>query len=87
MSAEETAAPAVTPEKLIDALKAAGFVVHSGSPGRYVRLLGSQGDQVLVPLNPDMADYGWRLDEILTRLRQDAARGDTARRAIEYLAL
>lgn len=76
----------VVPERLIAALEAAGWARVGQQPARYVRLFGPvDGEQFLVPLNPAMADYGWRLDEIVTGLRRDAERGARARLVLDAI--
>lgn len=77
----------VDPGRLVAALEAAGWVRVGQQPARYVRLASPVGGgQVVVPLNPAMADYGWRLDEIVTGLRRDAERGARARPVLDAIA-
>lgn len=76
----------VDPEVLVAALIGAGWEVIVRVPDKYVRLCGPDDQRtVLVPTNPEMADYTYLLDEIVHGFRRQARDGRRAQRVLDAI--
>lgn len=72
------------PRRLIAALEAAGFQRIGGRDGVYVRLAWPTSQRTLiVPLNPNYADYADLLNSVVGELRHTAELGGIAQRVLD----
>ncbi len=75
---------AVDPERLVEALKAAGCRELGRRAGLYVRMDWDPGS-LLVPLDRSKADYGGLLADALAELRHAVEVGAKARQVLDAL--
>lgn len=73
----------VDPNALVAAMERGGWIRRGGRAGSYVRMswppaVSNQGVSILIPLNPEAADYADLLQAVLAQLSRAAERGRAA---------
>lgn len=74
----------VDPERLVEALKAAGCREVGRRPGLYVRMEWPTGS-LTIPLDRSYADYDTLIGDVLAELRYAAEVGAKARQVLDTL--